>query len=46
MRSTTTVEVKNPTWRRLNQEKNPGDSMDDVINRALDALEEQDNNDN
>lgn len=41
---TTTVEVKLDTWRALNSQKDPGDSMDDVIRRAcgLDELEDDD----
>jgi predicted CopG family antitoxin len=35
----TTVSVNLETWRRLNEKKDPGDSMDDVIDTALDALE-------
>lgn len=35
----TTVAVDGDTWRRLNEKKNPGDTMDDVIDTALDALE-------
>jgi hypothetical protein len=35
----TTVSVNLETWRRLNAQKEPGDSMDDVIDTALDALE-------
>jgi len=34
-----TVEVSDPTWKRLMREKDPGDTMDDVIVRALDSME-------
>lgn len=34
-REVTTVEVKRDTWRKLNMRREPGDSMDDVIRRAL-----------
>jgi hypothetical protein len=32
---TTTIEVKVGTWQELNQQKRPGDSFDDVIQRLL-----------
>jgi hypothetical protein len=34
-RDVTTVEVKRETWQTLNMRREPGDSMDDVIQRAL-----------
>ena len=33
---TTTIEIKSDTWRRLNAQKEPGDSFDSVITRLLD----------
>ena len=41
MRSTTTIEVKNETWKELNAKKEPGESFDDVIQRVLE-LDESD----
>ncbi len=35
MADSTTIEVKNETWRELNSRKEPGDSFDDVIQRLL-----------
>lgn len=35
----TTVSVKPGTWERLDDRKGRGESMDDVISRALDASE-------
>lgn len=37
----TTVTIYGDTWERLNQRKERGDSMDDVINELLDIAEEQ-----
>lgn len=38
----TNVEVYRETWRRLNMLKeHPGDSFDDVINRLIDAYENE-----
>ena len=37
----TSIEVKKSTWKTLNQQKEPGDSFDDVIQRLLHAPEEQ-----
>lgn len=37
MSDTTTIEVYNVTWRRLNARKQPGESFDDVIRRLLAA---------
>jgi len=34
-RDVTTVEVKTDTWTALNKRREPGDSMDDIISRAL-----------
>jgi predicted CopG family antitoxin len=39
----TNIEVYRETWRRLNMLKeHPGDSFDDVINRLIDAYDEED----
>lgn len=38
-RDTTTVRVHSDTWDRLDEFKSRGDTFDDVINDALDALE-------
>lgn len=36
----TNIEVYRETWRKLNMLKqNPGDSFDDVINRLIEAYE-------
>jgi hypothetical protein len=35
MADTTTIEIKTDTWRELNQQKEPGDSFDDVISGLL-----------
>jgi predicted CopG family antitoxin len=35
MADTTTIEIKTETWKELNQQKMPGDSFDDVIQRLL-----------
>lgn len=34
-RDVTSIEIKKSTWRELNQQKEPGDSFDDVILRLL-----------
>jgi len=34
-----TIEASEQNWRRLNRHKDPGESMDDVLSDALDALE-------
>lgn len=34
-RDVTSVEIKKSTWKELNQQKEPGDSFDDVIRRLL-----------
>lgn len=31
----TTIKVKKETWKRLNRQKEPGDTFDDVIERLL-----------
>lgn len=36
---TTTIEVKDDTYDRLNDRKGRGVSFDDVVSEALDALE-------
>jgi len=36
----TSIEVKKSTWKTLNQQKEPGDSFDDVIQRLLHAGDE------
>jgi hypothetical protein len=36
-----TVEASERNWRRLQRAKDPGESMDDVLTEALDALESQ-----
>jgi len=36
----TTIEVSSKTWTRLNQEKQPGESFDDVIQREVINTEE------
>lgn len=33
--ATTTIEVSDETWTRLNQQKKPGESFDDVIQREV-----------
>lgn len=38
-RDSTTVRISGDTWDRLDGFKTRGDSFDDVINDALDALE-------
>lgn len=38
----TTIEVRRETWRRLNAEKNPGDSFDDVIVGLLEGADRVD----
>jgi len=35
------VRISEDNWRRLNAMKRPGDTFDDVVNRLLDANEEQ-----
>ena len=35
-----TVEASERNWKRLNRHKEPGESFDDVLTDALDALEE------
>jgi len=35
-----TIEASERNWRRINQHKDPGEKMDDVIGDALDALED------
>lgn len=37
---TTTMEVKDRTWTRLNRRKSHGDSFDDVVTELLDIAEE------
>jgi predicted CopG family antitoxin len=37
----TSVAVYASTWERLNERKDRGDSMDDVINELLDIAEKQ-----
>ena len=37
---TTTIEVKDSTWKELNSMKRKGDSFDDVINRLLESEDE------
>lgn len=39
-RDVTSIEIKKSTWKELNQQKEPGDSFDDVIQRLLHAREE------
>lgn len=39
MQDRTTVWVKDDTWERLDELKERGQSMDEIINQALDALE-------
>lgn len=39
MSEVTSAQIKKNTWARLNRLKEPGDSMDDVINRLLDEYE-------
>lgn len=39
MAETTTVEIKNETWKQLNRRKEPGDSFDDVISRLLEETQ-------
>lgn len=39
-RDVTSVEIKKSTWKELNQQKEPGDSFDDVIQRLLARPEE------
>ena len=34
------IRIKRDTWKRLHGRKEPNDSFDDVIRRALDRLEE------
>ena len=34
-----TIEASERNWKRLNRHKEPGESMDDVLTDALDALE-------
>lgn len=41
----TTISIKGRTWERLHSRKGRGDTHDDVINRALDALEAQEQTD-
>lgn len=36
-----TIEASERNWRRINRLKEPGESMDDVLDDALDALEAQ-----
>lgn len=36
MSESTTIQINKETWRRLNSQKDPGDSFDDVIERLLD----------
>ena len=36
----TSIEVKKSTWKTLNQQKEPGDSFDDVVQRLLARPEE------
>ena len=35
----TTIEVRDETWERLKQRKNRGETYDDIVTEALDALE-------
>jgi hypothetical protein len=37
-----TIEASERNWKRLNRHKDPGNSMDDVLGEALDALEAAD----
>lgn len=39
-RDVTSIEIKTDTWRELNQQKEPGDSFDDVVRRLLSRPEE------
>lgn len=39
-RDVTSIEIKKSTWKELNQQKEPGDSFDDVIQRLLARPEE------
>jgi hypothetical protein len=41
MGSDTTIRVKHGTWRALHERKEPGASMDDVIQDLLDDAEEK-----
>lgn len=36
----TNIKIHDDTWQRLNARKNPGESFNDVITRALDRTEE------
>ena len=40
MADTTTIEVKDETWKQLNMRKDRGDSFDDVIQRLLENDED------
>ncbi len=39
MKKKTNIEVTTDTWRELNQQKEPGDTFDDVIQRLLSETE-------
>jgi len=39
MSSTTTIEVSVDTWQRLNSQKRPGETFDDVIQELVEAGE-------
>lgn len=41
----TSIAIKEKTWLKLNKLKEPGDTMDDVINRILGSYIPEDNND-
>lgn len=40
----TSVRIKNDTWKRLNNRKEPGESFDEIINELLDKVEAQEGN--
>lgn len=40
----TSIRIKNSTWKRLNDRKEPGVSFDDIINELLDKVEEKEGN--
>lgn len=37
MSEKTTIQVSNQTWKRLNEQRNPGESFDDIINSMLEG---------
>lgn len=37
----TSIQIKKDTWKRLNMRKEPGDTFDDLVNRLLDATEDE-----